>query len=347
MTTTASQSLLLVGNPTSGAGRAAKAIDKVVALFNERGIPHEFRPTLPHGGTVEFVRRAIDDEGFATVVYMGGDGTFYEVAKAICLSRNPSAIMLGRLPAGTANDQGKSFGISSGEKALEENVRILENRHTTFLDVGRIRTFNDDGSTATEDFFFDSLGWGLSAAILAFRNQELQQVKNVPIWRDMYQGHAVYIRAAMHELALNWILRDRFTLEMTVDGEVHHFDRLSDLVISNTMLYAGEWIIDPQSKPDDGFFEIGLFSGVRDWTSKLIVHHKHNPLTVEMLEKIGLSHSPVLKGRSITLQFFRPNAQTPLPAQRDGEEFVPAEHVQVDAVPRLLQVIVPENFHWI
>ena len=347
MTTVPSQPLLLVGNPTSGAGKARKAIEKALEFLHEQRIPCEFRPTLPHGGTIEVVRRAIDDEGFRTLAFMGGDGTFYEVATGSCRSREPSQVRLGMLPAGTANDQARSFGISASEKSLPDNIQILAEGHTTSLDVGRIRTFHDNGTLAHEDFFYDSLGFGLSAAILAFRNRELQLVQGVPIWRDMYQGHAVYVRAAMHELALNWVLRDRFSLELTLDGEVHHFERLSDLVISNTMLYAGEWIIDPNAQHDDGYFEIGLFSGVRDWTSKLIVHHKHSPLTFDMLEKVGLSHAPVLKARSSGLQFFRPEVQNPLPSQRDGEESAPANLVQIDVIPRLMTIIVPRDHHWI
>lgn len=337
----------MVGNPTSHSGKAALRIGKVRKIMEDIGLTYQFRSTLPDGGTVNMVTDAIELEGFSTIVYMGGDGTFYEVAKGICASRFPRDVRMGMLPSGTANDQGKSFGISAAERALEENIHTILKGHTECLDVGKVNTYGHDGQILSTDLFFDSIGWGLSAAILAFRNRELKLVKKMPIWREMYRDQAVYVRAAMHELAINWLTRDRFAAEIEVDGQVHTMARLSDLVVSNTMLYAGEWVIDPNSAPNDGFFEVAPFSGVRDWTSKLIVHHKKNPLTEEMLNKIGVFHSPNLKGKQFKIHILRPSKDKRLPAQRDGEEFIQSDHIQIDVLPRLLNVIVPENFHWI
>ncbi|MDD5307928.1 MAG: acylglycerol kinase family protein, partial [Deltaproteobacteria bacterium] len=168
---------LLVGNPTSHGGKAALRIDEAGRLMDEFGLAHEFRSTLPGGGTVEMVRRAVLEEGYRTVVYLGGDGTFSEVAKGICASGIPGKIRIGMLPSGTANDQGKSFGISSAAKDLRRNVEIIAKNHVTQLDVGEICVFSDAGVVMRRDLFFDSVGWGLSAAILAFRNRELEMVR--------------------------------------------------------------------------------------------------------------------------------------------------------------------------
>ena len=339
--------LLLVGNPTSQSGKAARRIELAREIMIQKGIAHEFRSTLPNGETVNVVRDAIDRDGFETIVYMGGDGTFYEVATGICTSRTPQNIRLGMLPSGTANDQGKSFGISSEERALPENIDVILKGHTESLDVGEVTALDVEGKALSTDFFFDSLGWGLSAAILAFRNRELQLVKKMPLWREMYRDQAVYVRAAMHELALHWATRDRFAAEIEVDGWVHKFEKLSDIVVSNTTVYAGEWIIDPHCSANDGLLEVAPFSGLRDWTSKLIVHHKKNLITEELLNKIGVSHTPNLKGKEFRIHLLRPAVDKRLPAQRDGEEFVGADDYYIRVLPRLLTVIVPKNFHWI
>ena len=157
----------------------------------------------------------------------------------------------------------------------------------------------------------------------------------------------VYVRAAFHELAVNWLTRDWFTAEIRIDGETHMLDRLSDLVISNTALYAGDWIIDVESRHDDGLFEVAPFTGPSDWTSKLILHHKKLPLTEDMLNKIGVSHTPHFKGSRIEIQILRPNKDKRLPAQLDGDEFPPADHFVVKVLPRRLRIIVPESYHWI
>lgn len=339
--------ILLVGNPTSRQGKGAERIEQASALMDELGMPYEFRSTLPDGGTVGLVSAAIADEGFRTVVYLGGDGTFNEVAKGICASGSTSDVRLGMLPSGTANDQGKSFGIGATAKALEDNVRIILAGHTTQMDVGELTALADNGTVLRRDLFFDSAGWGLSAAILAFRNRELDIVKNIPVWRDMYRDYMVYIRAAVRELGLSWVTRDRFAAEVTIDGAEHNFERLADLVISNTILYAGEWLTDGESRTDDGMFEVLPFRGVRDWTSKFIVQHKKVPLTEDMLNRIGVSHSPVYRGREIKITILRPNKDKRLPAQLDGDEFPQADQFEIQVHPRLLNIIVPEDFHWI
>ena len=53
---------------------------------------------------------------------MGGDGTFREVATGLLDSGRAEDVALAMLPTGTANDQGKSFGLDAGEAALERNV---------------------------------------------------------------------------------------------------------------------------------------------------------------------------------------------------------------------------------
>jgi len=339
--------ILLVGNPASRGGAAADRFDEARRAMEARGLEHELRATLPDGGTVEMVSRAIREDGYRTVVCLGGDGTFNEVAKGICLSGMASEVTMGMLPSGTANDQGKSFGLSSSARALDENAAVIARGHTTRLDVGEVEALTDNGTVIRRDLFFDSMGWGLSAAILSFRNRELENVRKLPVVRDMYRDQMVYVRAAVHELALSWVTRDRFTAEISLDGEPIVLDRLSDMVISNTKLYAGEWIVDEESAHDDGLLEVAPFRGVRDWTSKLIVLHKKVPLTEDMLNRIGVSHAPIYRASSIQVQIFRPSSDKRLPAQLDGEEFPQADHFRVAVRPRMITLVVPEGFHWV
>jgi len=339
--------ILLVGNPTSQSGKALKRIDLARKLLDKHELEHDFESTLPDGRTTQMVTKAIASKNYKTIIYLGGDGTFNEVAKGICASGVPNKICLGMLPAGTANDQGKSFGIGSAKNDLEKNVKIIKEGYLTTLDVGEVFAIDDSETIISRDLFFDSLGWGLSAAILAFRNRELQIVKKMPVWREMYRDHAVYVRAAMHELAINWLTRDRFAAEVIVDGEVHNLMGLSDLVVSNTVLYAGDWVIDENASHDDGAFEVAVFKGTRDWTSKLIMLHKRNPLTGNLMKKIGISYSPNFKGRDIRVQIFNPYKDKRLPAQIDGDEFLQADHFHVKVLPNLLNIIVPKNYRWI
>ena len=74
---------MLVANPTAQSGKAADWIRHARALLDEASVPHRFVATEPEGATIDRVREAIDDGGARVVIYMGGDGTFAEVAKGI------------------------------------------------------------------------------------------------------------------------------------------------------------------------------------------------------------------------------------------------------------------------
>jgi len=129
---------VLIANPTAHSGKAADWIRHARALLDKAGVAHRFVATEPEGRTIDRVREVIDDDGARVVIYMGGDGTFAEVAKGVLGSQHADAVAMGMLPTGTANDQGKSFGLDPGAGALERNVAVVAAGATVGCDVGRL-----------------------------------------------------------------------------------------------------------------------------------------------------------------------------------------------------------------
>src|SRR5690606_7358250 len=132
----------------------------------------DFLPTEPYGKTVELVTRAVDSGKYTTVIAQGGDGTFREVAAGILGSKRPGEVAMAMLPTGTANDQGKSFGLQAGEEAMPANVGVIAEGNETRLDAGYITASAGSGVAPIQACFFDSAGWGISARILAARNAD-------------------------------------------------------------------------------------------------------------------------------------------------------------------------------
>jgi diacylglycerol kinase family enzyme len=162
------QPAVLVANPTAQSGKAADWIRHARARLDEAAISHRFVATEPEGATIERVREAIDDGGARVVVYMGGDGTFAEVAKGILASKHARGVSMGMLPTGTANDQGKSFGLDAGPWALDRNVSVIAEGYTVGCDVARL-VIERGLKEIHRDLFFDSFSIGLGAAALATR----------------------------------------------------------------------------------------------------------------------------------------------------------------------------------
>jgi len=334
-------SLLLVANPTAQSGKNAERIERAQALLLEHGIAAELFPTLPEGRTIPELAARLRQEAAHVVVAMGGDGTFREVASAILDSGRADGIALGMLPTGTANDQGKSFGLGASEADLPHNVQVIAAGRETRLDAGKLEIL-DDASRPTEAvWFFDSAGFGLSARVLATRNRDREVVAKLGPLKELYRDHLVYAGAFLRTFLESQVVDDKFTAAVDVDGVSHTFHGLTDLIFKGTRIYAGAWVFDRTSQHDDGRFELVTFAGKREWSSKAIIDLEGNPLTEEMLNAIGIEHSKPLRGARFELTL-APESSVPIAAQIDGEELACSYQVRITVVKQALRLIVPE-----
>ncbi len=330
---------LLVGNPTAQSGKNQARIERARAFFRDKKIACDFLATEPEGKTPASVTRAIEANDYQCVVYMGGDGTFREVASGILDSTKKDAIALGMLPTGTANDQGKSFGLEAGEEALEHNLEVILGGNETRLDAGKIE-IPAENSVHTA-WFFDSAGWGISARVLRERNVEREIVGRIPILRDVYRDQLVYASTLLRVFLDSYVVSDKFDAEVTADGQTFELTGLTDLIVKGTRVYGGAWVFDKHAAHDDGKFEIVPFRGKRDWTSKAIVDLEGNPVTEEMLNAIGVEHSKVVSASRIAFKFRVWEGTAPFAAQIDGEELAATDRVSIEVVRRALRLVIP------
>lgn len=340
---------LLVGNPTARTGKAAAAIRRAMDALERRRLEPELFATLPGGATVPALAERLEVGDVARVIYLGGDGTFAETAKGIILARERAGVdvPMGMLPMGTANDQGRSFGVMAGVRAIDRNVEIIAEGIEQWLDVGRVSAFDEGGEVVLQDLWFDSWGVGLSAQILARRNRDRERVARVPVFRRVYRDKAVYVRAAFASYFRSLVGRSRFAAAVTIDGVCHEYSGVTDIVVKGTLLYGGDWIFAPDAKPDDGRFEVVVMRGHADWMAATITAHKRNPLTRDDLAVLGLGRPEIPAGKEIEVRIYRSPRIRRLYAQLDGEEFHYADHYRVENLFHYLRIIVPADPHWI
>ncbi len=332
---------LLVANPTAQSGRNAERIARAQSWLATNGIACDLLPTLPGGKTIDAVTRALDAGGaYRVVIAMGGDGTFREVAAGLLASARREAIALGMMPTGTANDQGRSFGLDATPEALEKNLAVIAAGHETRLDAGRIRALTASGELLAETAFFDSAGWGISARVLAARNEDRRVVETIEVLRDVYRDQLVYAGAFARTFLESYVVSDKFDARVDADGVVHELTGLTDLVIKGTRVYAGAWILDKTSAHDDGLFEVVPFRGKRDWMAKSIVTLEGSPVSGEMLSAVGAAVSTGFRARRMGIAFTLPR-DVKHAAQIDGEEWVASERVEIEVVERAVRLIVP------
>jgi diacylglycerol kinase family enzyme len=329
----------LFGNPTAQSGKNAERIARAKELLEASGLTVRVVPTEPERRTIDVVRSSVEEPDVRVVIAMGGDGTFREVAAGLYRSQARDRVALGMLPTGTANDQGKSFGLDASPSALARNVEVIVRGFETRLDTGLIRSPADGPA----DQFFDSAGWGLSARVLARRNRDRKLVEKLGPLKELYRDYAVYAGALLATFLESYVVPDKFRVWAKLDGEEQLFEGLSDLLVKNTRIYAGAWVFDRTSRHDDGAFELVPFRGKRDWTSKAIVDMKGNPLHEEVLNQVGIEHSHASRASVMELEIEPPEGGAPLAAQVDGEEWTASTKVKIEVDPRALRLIVPET----
>ncbi len=332
---------LLVGNPTAQSGRNAERIEQAQSFLAEHDVATDLLATEPAGGTVGAVRKALDGGSYDCVIAMGGDGTFREVATGLLECSRTDEVAMGMLPTGTANDQGRSFGLSAHEDDLIDNAAIIAEGRETKLDAGNIKAYDSAGDMVLHTWFFDSAGWGMSARTLAVRNRDREWVAQTPILGEIYRDHLLYAGALLKTFIESYVVPDKFAASVVADGIKYELEGLTDLIVKNTRIYAGAWVFDHRSRHDDGVFEVVPFRGRSDWLSKGMVDLEGNLVTEEMLNTVGIEHSKPLRGGHIELTLTPTLGGAGLAAQIDGEEFPPIETVVIDVVQRAVRLIVP------
>lgn len=334
---------LLVANTAAQSGRNAERVERARSLFVQAGSPCDLLPTLPDGATVQAVQQALEQGRYRTVIAMGGDGTFREVAAGLMKSGRREYVSMAMLPTGTANDQGHSFGLEAGEAALERNVEVALAGHETRLDAGRLVASDEAKVVVADESFFDSAGWGISARILAQRNRDRALVAQVPGLDLVYRDKLTYAGATLRTFLESYIADEKFHATVVTDEGRHELEDLTDLIVKGTRIYGGAWVFDRNSRHDDGRFEMVPFRGRRDWTSKALVDLEDNLITEEMLNTIGVEHSKPFSFAHADIELIPRAGGKPPAAQLDGEELEGTAYVRIEVIQRAIRLVVPAD----
>lgn len=327
---------LLVANPAAQSGRNAERIDRALQLLAAQGLPAEYLPTQPEGQTVAVVAETLRSSRFACVIAMGGDGTVRDVAQGLWESGKMSEIPVGLLPAGTANNHGRSFGLETSFKALDRNIRIIAAGHETRLDVGRIQVESEDLPT----IFVDSIGFGIGARVISRRNIEKYRFTKHSLKEKIYRDKLVYTMATLQEL---WFAQkeNEFDVTIVADGARKTRMRLTELLVKGTRVYAGSWVIDRSSRHDDGLFEVVGYTDNRRWVLKGLVDSIGRDALDRLFDVLGLELPKVWRAGKLALHFEKNEGLSWPDIQVDGEWFGGVERLEIEVLPRVMRLIVP------
>ncbi|TVZ56377.1 YegS/Rv2252/BmrU family lipid kinase [Lutibacter sp. Hel_I_33_5] len=152
-------SCFIIANPTSGNGNFSKKWKKIQQLLNNKKINFSFAFTRFSKHEIELVNKAIQD-GFRTIISVGGDGTLHHVVNGIMMQRyiKTSDITIGVIPLGTGNDWIKTYDIP---KNIKKSIEIIHHKKTILQDIGVLETNNK-----TISYFNNVAGLGYDGYIV-------------------------------------------------------------------------------------------------------------------------------------------------------------------------------------
>jgi diacylglycerol kinase (ATP) len=163
----------LIANPASGRGRGARRLPRVREALAAVGI-RDVRLTKSAGHERELAAQAAA-EGIATIVALGGDGTWGNVARGI-LDAGHDARMV-PMAAGTGNDFPHALGLPAHD--ADAMARVAAGNSSVRVDVG----------WANDIAFLNVAGLGLETEVL----RSVRRIRSL-------SGPLVYVAAALPAL---------------------------------------------------------------------------------------------------------------------------------------------------
>ncbi len=218
-------------NPVSGGSDKTSWEDGIRNLFADS--PHTFHLFHLDGNTDDDVlRQQIAQHKPDCVVAVGGDGTIKLVASALL----GTTILLGVLPAGSANGMARELGIPPD---IQGSLAVLLEGERKPMDVISV----NDG-----DICLHLADIGLNAQLVKHYEQ------------NNLRGKFGYLQGVINVLRKRRLLR----VSITVGDEI--VQRVAFMVVlANARMYGTGAVINPDGSPFDGKFEVVIFRRLSFW----------------------------------------------------------------------------------
>lgn len=216
----------LIANPAAGRGRGARRLPAVRAALAAAGIT-DVRLTRGPGDERDLAARAAA-EGIDTIVALGGDGTWGNVARGILEGGGDPRLV--PIAAGTGNDFPHALGLPAADPRAM--ARIAAGRGSVRVDVGQVNGIP----------FLNVAGIGLEAEVL-------RAVRN---FRGL-SGTMVYVAAALPLLRTYRAVRASLRFGEEPAGPVGAWVAI---VASNGPRFGGGFRVAPGASVTDGMIDV-------------------------------------------------------------------------------------------
>ncbi len=221
----------LIANP--GAGKAAELnrnLKLAVKCLSDLGIEVDVALAKPKEEGTRIAEKAVE-EGYKTVIAMGGDGTVEAVMRGLVGTKT----RFGILPFGTENNVAKSLGIPEDVQAACE---LIAQNNVRRIDIGQVKL---KGGPKT--YFFELAVIGLIAALYPPAQKVLKgQIAKIKDAAETFLQHDSAVKVYM---------------KLDKDSRVEAETML--VVVSNTPMFGKNFMVAPQASLEDGLLDVSVY----------------------------------------------------------------------------------------
>ena len=251
----------VIYNPKAGTRKVQKRWKEIKAYMDSKGVSYDYVQSEGFG-SVERLAGILANNGYRTIIVVGGDGALNDAINGIMLSNaeDKENIAIGIIPNGIGNDFAKYWEMSSEYK---EAVDCIINNRRRKIDVGTCYYYDDQKHMTR--YFLNAIYIGLGARIVQISDGT----------RRFWGIRELSFAASMFLLLFE---RKLYRTHLCINGE-HIRGRIMTVCVGSARGYG----LTPSAVPYNGWLDVSviyrpeliqLFSGMWMLLQGRILNHK-------------------------------------------------------------------------
>jgi len=226
----------LIVNPAAANGAVGKNWPRIRDFLQAEGASFDAVLTEEPGHATRLARQALDD-GFRTIVAVGGDGTVNEVINGLVVEGTVDPeVALGIIPWGTGADFTRTLGIPRDYVGA---CRHLLRSQPRPVDLGKVTCLRE--GRQVERYFINAAGLGFDGEVSDLVNR----------FPKLLGGTMTYLAC----LFIGLVTYRNKNVEFTFDGQPVR-GRVNSVIVCNGCYFGGGMFIAPGATFDDGLFYV-------------------------------------------------------------------------------------------
>ena len=228
----------VIYNPKAGTRKVKKRWKEIKEYMDSKGVDYDYVQSEGFG-SVERLAKILANNGYRTIVVVGGDGALNDAINGIMLSdaEDKDNIALGMIPNGIGNDFAKYWGLSTEYKPA---VDCIINHRLKKIDVGYCNFY--DGKEHQRRYFLNAVNIGLGARIVKITDQTKR------FWGVKFLSYVAALFSLIFE-------RKLYRMHLRINDE-HIRGRIMTVCVGS----AWGWGQTPSAVPYNGWLDVLLES---------------------------------------------------------------------------------------